>query len=128
MNKKILIAIIAFAVVIALVAAAYFIFVPKATEGTKEVAVTFIDNKGESKTTVIKTDALYLADAMTEAGLTYEVTDTYVDTVNGITADYNKDMSYWAFYVNGEYCSYGIFEQPVNDGDVFVIEYTIYEG
>ncbi|MBR4881903.1 MAG: DUF4430 domain-containing protein [Clostridia bacterium] len=128
MNKKILIAIIAFAVVIALVAAAYFIFVPKATGGSKEVTVIFSDNKGETKTTVIKTDALYLADAMTEAGLEYEVADTYVTAINGITADYNKDMSYWAFYVNGEYCNYGIFEQPVNDGDSFKIEYTIYEG
>ena len=27
-------------------------------------------------------------------------------------------------YINGEYCNYGISEQPVADGDVFKIEYT----
>lgn len=128
MNKKTIIAIAAFILVIAIVATIYFVFVPKATEGTKSVTIEVVDNKGESKEYTVKTDALYLADAMTEAGITYEAEDTYVNTINGITADYDKDMSYWGFYVNGEYCNYGIFEQPVNDGDSFKIEYTVYEG
>ncbi len=128
MNKKTIIAIAAFILVIAIVATIYFVFVPKATEGTKSVTIEFVDDKGESKEYTVKTDALYLADAMTEAGITYEAEDTYVNTINGITADYDKDMSYWGFYVNGEYCNYGIFEQPVDDGDSFKIEYTVYEG
>ena len=128
MNKKTIIAIAAFILVIAIVATIYFVFVPKATEGTKSVTIEVVDNKGESKEYTVKTDALYLADAMTDAGITYEAEDTYVNTINGITADYDKDMSYWGFYVNGEYCNYGIFEQPVADGDSFKIEYTVYEG
>ena len=32
----------------------------------------------------------------------------YIDTVNGITADWDNDQTYWAFYVNGEYASTGI--------------------
>ena len=44
--------------------------------------------------------------------------------INGVTADYNVDQSYWAFYVNDEYCNYGVDSQPVADGDVFRIEYT----
>jgi len=47
-----------------------------------------------------------------------------VMTVNGETADYNVDQSYWSFYVNGEYCNYGIDTQPVADGDAFKIVYT----
>ena len=128
MNKKIIIAIIAFVLVIAAVITAYFVFVPKAKEGAKSVTIEFVDDKGESKEYSVKTDALYLADAMTEAGITYEAEGTYVNTINGITADYDKDMSYWGFYLNGEYCNYGIFEQPVADGDSFKIEYTVYEG
>lgn len=127
MNKKLIIAIVAFAVVIAAVIGAYFAFAPKATEGSKSVTIEVIDDKGESKKYDIKTDALYLNEAMDEAGITYEAEGTYVNTVNGITADYDKDMSYWAFNVNDTYCNYGIFEQPVNDGDSFVIAYTIYE-
>ena len=128
MNKKTIIAIAAFILVIAIVATIYFVFVPKAKEGAKSVTIEVVDNKGESKEYSVKTDALYLADAMTDAGITYEAEDTYVNTINGITADYDKDMSYWGFYVNGEYCNYGIFEQPVADQDSFKIEYTVYEG
>lgn len=32
----------------------------------------------------------------------------YIDTVNGITADWDKDQTYWAFYINGEYAATGI--------------------
>lgn len=128
MNKKIVIAIIAFILVIAAVATAYFVFTQKPAEGEKSVVIEVIDNNGKSEKYVIKTDALYLNEAMEEAGITYEAEGTYVNSVNGITADYNADQSYWAFNVNGTYCNYGIFEQPVNDGDSFVIAYTIYEG
>ena len=43
----------------------------------------------------------------------------YVKTVNGITADYDTDGSYWAFYVNGEYVSSGVDSTPVADGDTY---------
>jgi hypothetical protein len=46
--------------------------------------------------------------------------------VNDVTADYNADGAYWAFYVDGEYCQYGIDQQPVNDGETYAIVYTIY--
>ena len=48
-------------------------------------------------------------------------------TVNGETADFNVDASYWSFYVNDEYCNYGVSEQPVEDRDAFAIVYTVYE-
>lgn len=32
----------------------------------------------------------------------------YIDTVNGITADWGADQTYWAFYINGEYATTGI--------------------
>ena len=32
----------------------------------------------------------------------------YIDCVNGIAADWDKDQTYWAFYVNGEYAVTGI--------------------
>jgi hypothetical protein len=34
------------------------------------------------------------------------------------------DGAYWSFNVNGEYCNYGVSEQPVEDGDAFEIVYT----
>ena len=54
---------------------------------------------------------------------TYEASDSgyglFVNSVNGVTADYSTTGTYWAIYVNGEYGQYGIDQQPVNDGDVF---------
>ncbi len=32
----------------------------------------------------------------------------YVTTVNGITADWETENSYWAFYINGEYATTGV--------------------
>ena len=48
-----------------------------------------------------------------------------VTTVNGLRADYVLDGAYWGFFVNDEYCSYGIEQQPVENGDVFSIVYTL---
>ena len=48
-----------------------------------------------------------------------------VETINGVTPDYNVDGAYWSFYVNGAYCNYGIDSQPVEDGDAFVIKYEM---
>ena len=69
--------------------------------------------------------------AMEEAkdqGLTFESEDgdygLMVTTVNGERAIYAEDGAYWSFYVNEEYCNYGISEQPVEDGDAFKIVYT----
>ena len=87
------------------------------------------ESKTEDRSERINTDAEYLQGAMDEAdGLTYEYTDgpygASVHTVNGLRADYTLDGAYWAFYINGDYCNYGISEQPVADGDAFRIEYT----
>lgn len=49
-----------------------------------------------------------------------------VETVNGVTADFNVDGAYWSFYVNGTYCNYGVDSQPVEDGDAFQIKYEVY--
>ena len=51
----------------------------------------------------------------------------YIDTVNGLTADYAEDGAYWSIYVNGEYGSYSADQQPVADGDVYGLVYTVYE-
>lgn len=37
----------------------------------------------------------------------------YIDTVNGISADWDNDQTYWAFYINGEYATTGISDTPI---------------
>ena len=90
------------------------------------MTIEVIDSSGEKTSYSIETDAQYLKEAMDDAkDLSYETDATdMVMTVNGETADYSADQAYWAFYVNGEYCNYGIAQQPVADRDKFTIEYT----
>lgn len=119
-------------VLVAALAGAYFMFSEKPVEGSKEVIIEVVDSNGKSTEYEVKTDAEYLHGAMDDAdGLTYDGEDsTYgftVFTVNGESAVYETDGAYWSFYVNDEYCNYGIDSQPVNDGDEFSIVYTAAE-
>lgn len=43
----------------------------------------------------------------------------YVKTVNGITADYDTDKTYWAFYINGEYAMTGVDATAVEAGKTY---------
>ncbi len=125
-KKGVIAAVIILAVVVAAMAVIYMFMKPGTQSGSKTVTIQVIDSAGETASYTVRTDAQYLDQAMDEAqGLSYETDEGgMVITVNGETADYTADQAYWAFYVNGEYCSYGITQQPVADGDVFSIEYT----
>lgn len=125
-RKALVLGLILIAVLVALVAVIYFCFRPKTQTGAKNVTIEVIDSSGEKTSYSIETDAQYLKEAMDDAkDLSYETDATdMVMTVNGETADYSADQAYWAFYVNGEYCNYGIAQQPVADRDKFTIEYT----
>lgn len=135
---KIVIGLVAFVVVAGLLLTAHYVFKERpdnpnvgllengsATFVGENVVIEVIDSTGKSTKYALTTHADYLKEVMDEAdGLEYETADGMVMVINGERADYVQDGAYWAFYVNGDYCNYGIAEQPVNDGDIFVIEYT----
>ena len=126
-NRKTMTALIGALVLAAVLACVYFLNRPKTSAGAKHVTVTIKEEDGMETTLDADTDAEYLVQVLDElqaAGkLSYEAVDSdfgpYVTTINNIVADYNVNGKYWAIYVNGEYGSYGIGEQPVADGDVF---------
>lgn len=106
-------------------------FREKPVEGSKAITIEVIDSKEKSKVYELQTDVQYLIEAMEEAkeqGLTYEGEEgpygLSISTVNGVRADFTLDGAYWSFNVNGEYCNYGVSDQPVEDGDAFEIVYT----
>lgn len=114
----------------AVLAVVYSVFSAKPVAGSKDITIEVVNKAAESTVYELSTDAEYLKQAMEEAdGLTFEGTESeygmMVNTVNGETADYSVDCSYWSFYVNEEYCNYGIDSQPVVDGDAFKIVYTV---
>lgn len=48
----------------------------------------------------------------------------YIKVVDGITADYDVDQSYWAFYINDEYALSGADTTEITEGAVYKFEYT----
>lgn len=131
-TKKIVAGVLGLAVLIAACAFAYVKFKPQAVEGAKTVTIEVVDDEGTSVEYEVHTDAEYLLGAMEDAeGLTFDGEDGdygfTVYTVNDVTADFNTDGAYWSFYLNDEYCNYGVSEQPVNDGDEFMIKYEVFE-
>lgn len=127
-NKKLWLILIPIVLVIAMIGI-YFIAKPQPVKGSKTVTISVIDNEATKTDFTVSTDAEYLRQAMEETeGLTFSGDESeyglMVTEVNGVVADYNVDGSYWAFYINDEYCQYGVDEQPVADGDAFKIEYT----
>lgn len=130
--KKIVIALVVLVILVGAAAGVYAKFGPQTTEGMKKVTLEVIDDKGEKTTYKVKTEGKVLLDAMEAAqkkGLSYDGEDSVygftVYVVNGVKADYNDGVAYWNFLINGDYCNYGVSEQPINDGDVFTIEYKL---
>ncbi len=128
--KKILLGLAALVVIIVALFFAYKTFGAKPVEGTKEISIEVIGSDKKSIVYDVKTDAEYIRGAMEEAeGLTFSGEESeqfglMVDTINGETAIY-EEGAYWGYYINGDYCNYGIDSQPIADGDKFLIEYTL---
>ena len=84
---------------------------------TVEVEVKVDD---QSVTFTIHTDKTVLADALLEHGLVSGEDGAfglYVKVVNGITADYDIDQSYWSLTQNGEMLMTGVSGVNITDGD-----------
>ena len=82
---------------------------PAADAVSFKVVVTDLD--GKETTFEYSSNAASVGEALVTEGL-IEGHETeyglYIDTVNGITADWDADQTYWAFYINGEYATTGI--------------------
>jgi hypothetical protein len=46
----------------------------------------------------------------------------YVKTVDGVTADYDVDQTYWAFYIDGEYASTGVDSTDITAGSTYTFK------
>lgn len=81
----------------------------------------------QSVTFTIKTDKTTLGEALMEHGLIAGDVGQfglYVKVVNGITADYDIDQSYWAFTKNGEMMMTGVDMTNIADGEHYELVYT----
>ena len=83
------------------------------------------DKDGNETQFTIHTDKETVGEALLELNLIAgdeSEYGLYVKTVNGITADYDSDGVYWAFYVNGEYATAGVDSTPITEGDSYALK------
>ena len=91
-------------------------------EGQTKFAFVVVDKDGNETSFEIHTDKTTVGDALLEVDLIAGETSEYglyVKTVNGITADYDVDQTYWAFYVNGEYATAGVDSTTIEEGATY---------
>ena len=87
--------------------------------GAVSFCLTVTDLDGTQKEFVVKTDKKNVADALVEVGLVSGENSEYglyIKVVNGITADYGVDGSYWSLLVNGEMSMVGASSVLVTEG------------
>ena len=94
--------------------------------GAKTITVE-VKAGDDSVTFTIKTDKTTVGDALIEHDLIAGEEGAYglyVKVVNGITADFDVDQSYWAFYINGEMAMTGVDTTDITEGATYKLEYT----
>lgn len=94
-------------------------------EGATTFPLVIVDKDGNTVNVTISTDKETLGEALLELGLV-EGEDSdfglYIKTVNGITADYDVDGTYWAFYINDEYAMTGVDSTPIVSGETYTLK------
>lgn len=127
-NKKIVIAVAALVAVIAIMVGVYAVTRPETSVGTKSITVTVVHQDGSEKVVEYDTDEAYLGPVLLSQGLVEGEEGPYglvISAVDGETASWEENQSYWALFIGEEYAITGADTTPVNDGDVFKLVYTI---
>jgi len=94
-------------------------------EGAVSFPLLIADKDGQELNITVNTDCDTVGEALLELGLIAgdeSEFGLYVKTVNGITADYDKDGVYWAFYINGEYAMTGVDSTDITAGDSYALK------
>jgi len=84
-----------------------------------------VDATGNKTQFVVSTDKTIVGEALLDNGLIAGDQGDYglyVKTVNGITADYDVDGTYWAFYVDGAYASSGVDTTTITAGSTYMFK------
>ena len=94
-------------------------------EGQTKFLFTVVDKDGNETNFEIHTDKENVGEALLDLELIAGEDSEYglfVKEVNGITADYNVDQTYWAFYVDGEYAMSGVDTTVIEEGKAYAFK------
>lgn len=94
-------------------------------EGNTAFKFTVVDKAGEEVSCEIHTDEKTVGAALLKLGVIEGEEGPYglyVKKVNGITADYDVDGTYWAFYIGGEYGMTGVDVTEITAGSSYAFK------
>ena len=94
-------------------------------EGKTKFSFSVTDKDGNTTDFEINTDKTIVGEALQELQLIDGDESEYglfVKKVNGITADFDVDKTYWAFYVNGAYASSGVDTTEIKEGESYAFK------
>ena len=88
----------------------------------KSFVFEVVDKDGNKTQTTIETNGGYVGEVLQQLGYLEGEEGPYglyIKKVKGITADYNIDGTYWAFYVDGEMSMKGADQVEIVDGATY---------
>lgn len=91
-------------------------------QGKNKFSFTVVEADGKETEFEINTDKKIVGEALVDLGLIKGDEGPYglyVKEVNGISADYDKDGVYWAFYIDGEYAPKGVDMTEIETGKAY---------
>ena len=97
----------------------------KLGKGNLSFTLTVVDIDGNESTCTVKTKKTFVGEALQELGVLEGEEGPYglyIKTVNGITADYDTDGVYWAFYIDGEYAMTSADMTEIVDGSTYTFK------
>ena len=101
---------------------------PETVEGSKAITVTVVHGDGSEKEFDYRTDEEYLGPVLLAEGLVQGESGEYglmISAVDGETASWEENKSYWALYIGEDYATTGADGIVVTDGGEYGLVYTI---
>lgn len=126
-NRKIVFAVAALVVVIAILAGIYMATRKETSKGGKSVTVEVVHKDGGSKSFSYQTDREYLGEVLADEKLVEGEEGPYglfIKTVDGETAD-DANQEWWCLTKEGGQVNTSADQAPIADGDKYELTLTV---
>ena len=129
MKKRNIIAVTGFVLLLIVVFSVWYFNRPVAVDGSKTITLEVIHGDGSTASFTVSSEAENLRAALeTVDGLIEGEESAYglmVSTVDGETADYARDQSWWCLTKDGEWIDTGVDSTMISDGEHYEFTYTV---
>lgn len=129
MKKRNIMAVTGFVLLLIVVFSVWYFNRPVAVDGSKTITLEVIHGDGSTASFTVSSEAENLRAALeTVDGLIEGEESAYglmVSTVDGETADYARDQSWWCLTKDGEWIDTGVDSTMISDGEHYEFTYTV---